>query len=215
MKFLSDQTAMQESIEQYMQTVGQQARTASRVLAGASTQTKNNALSAIYTALQNSEPAILAANQVDMAQAHNNNLDSALLDRLELTPARFKGMLQGLKDVISLTDPIGEITDMAYRPSGIQLGKMRVPLGVVGMIYESRPNVTLEAASLALKSGNAIILRGGSEALESNQAIAAAIQHGLKAAGMPEHAVQVINTSDRAAVGKLITMSEYVDVIVP
>ena len=215
MKFLSDQTAMQESIEQYMQTVGQQARTASRVLAGASTQTKNNALSAIYTALQNSEPAILAANQVDMAQAHNNNLDSALLDRLELTPARFKGMLQGLKDVISLTDPIGEITDMAYRPSGIQLGKMRVPLGVVGMIYESRPNVTLEAASLALKSGNAIILRGGSEALESNQAIAAAIQHGLKAAGVPEHAVQVINTSDRAAVGKLITMSEYVDVIVP
>lgn len=215
MKFLSDQTAMQESIEQYMQTVGQQARTASRVLAGASTQTKNNALSAIYTALQNSEPAILAANQVDMAQAHNNNLDSALLDRLELTPARFKGMLQGLKDVIGLTDPIGEITDMAYRPSGIQLGKMRVPLGVVGMIYESRPNVTLEAASLALKSGNAIILRGGSEALKSNQAIAAAIQHGLKAAGVPEHAVQVINTSDRAAVGKLITMSEYVDVIVP
>jgi Gamma-glutamyl phosphate reductase len=130
---------MQESIEQYMQTVGQQARTASRVLAGASTQTKNNALSAIYTALQNSETAILAANQVDMTKAHNNNLDSALLDRLELTPTRFKGMLQGLKDVIALTDPIGEITDMAFRPTGIQLGKMRVPLGVVGMIYESRP----------------------------------------------------------------------------
>ncbi|WP_180102524.1 glutamate-5-semialdehyde dehydrogenase [Acinetobacter sp. YH12126] len=206
---------MQESIEQYMQTVGQQARTASRVLAGASTQTKNNALSAIYTALQNSETAILAANQVDMTKAHNNNLDSALLDRLELTPIRFKGMLQGLKDVIALTDPIGEITDMAFRPTGIQLGKMRVPLGVVGMIYESRPNVTLEAASLALKSGNAIILRGGSEALESNQAIAAAIQHGLTAAGVPEHAVQVINTPDRAAVGQLITMPEYVDVIVP
>ncbi|MGE8573119.1 MAG: glutamate-5-semialdehyde dehydrogenase [Acinetobacter amyesii] len=206
---------MQESIEQYMQTVGQQARTASRVLAGASTQTKNNALSAIYTALQNSETAILAANQVDMSKAHNNNLDSALLDRLELTPTRFKGMLQGLKDVIALTDPIGEITDMAFRPTGIQLGKMRVPLGVVGMIYESRPNVTLEAASLALKSGNAIILRGGSEALESNQAIAAAIQHGLTAAGVPEHAVQVINTPDRAAVGQLITMPEYVDVIVP
>ena len=185
------------------------------MLAGASTQTKNNALSAIYTALQNSETAILAANQVDMTKAHNNNLDSALLDRLELTPTRFKGMLQGLKDVIGLTDPIGEITDMAFRPSGIQLGKMRVPLGVVGMIYESRPNVTLEAASLALKSGNAIILRGGSEALESNQAIAEAIQHGLKAAGVPEHAVQVINTADRAAVGQLITMSEYVDVIVP
>ena len=141
-KFLSDQTAMQESIEQYMQTVGQQARQASRILARASTETKNNALSAIYTALVNSEPTILAANQADMNKAHSNNLDSALLDRLELSPARFKGMLQGLKDVISLKDPVGEITDMAYRPSGIQLGKMRVPLCVVGMIYESRPNVT-------------------------------------------------------------------------
>ena len=206
---------MHDSVEQYMQTVGQQARQASRVLASASTQTKNNALSAIYTALQHSEAAILAANQIDMTEAHRNNLDSALLDRLELTPTRFKGMLHGLKDVISLVDPIGEITDLAYRPSGIQLGKMRVPLGVVGMIYESRPNVTLEAASLALKSGNAIILRGGSEALHSNQALAAAIQHGLKASGLPETSVQVINTVDRAAVGHLITMSEYVDVIVP
>lgn len=206
---------MQESIEQYMQTVGQQARQASRILARASTQTKNSALSAIYTALENSQAAILAANQIDMNKAHQNNLDSALLDRLELNPARFKGMLQGLKDVISLKDPIGEITDMAYRPTGIQLGKMRVPLGVVGMIYESRPNVTLEAASLALKSGNAIILRGGSEALESNQAIATAIQHGLKVAGLPEASVQVINTTDRAAVGQLITLTEYVDVIVP
>lgn len=206
---------MQDSIEQYMQTVGQQARQASRVLASASTQTKNNALSAIYTALQDSEAAILAANQIDMTKGRNNNLDSALLDRLELTPTRFKGMLHGLKDVMSLVDPIGEITDLAFRPSGIQLGKMRVPLGVVGMIYESRPNVTLEAASLALKSGNAIILRGGSEALESNKTIAQAIQHGLKAAGLPETSVQVINTADRAAVGHLITMSEYVDVIVP
>ncbi|TCB47083.1 glutamate-5-semialdehyde dehydrogenase [Acinetobacter terrestris] len=206
---------MQDSIEQYMQTVGQQARQASRVLASASTQTKNNALSAIYTALEDSEAAILAANQIDMIQGRNNNLDSALLDRLELTPTRFKGMLHGLKDVMSLVDPIGEITDLAFRPSGIQLGKMRVPLGVVGMIYESRPNVTLEAASLALKSGNAIILRGGSEALESNKAIAQAIQHGLKTSGLPETSVQVINTADRAAVGHLITMSEYVDVIVP
>ncbi|NWK73527.1 glutamate-5-semialdehyde dehydrogenase [Acinetobacter sp. SwsAc6] len=206
---------MQESIEQYMHTVGQQARQASRVLSSASTQIKNHALSAIYTALENNEVEILAANKNDMAKAHNNNLDSALLDRLELTPTRFKGMLHGLKDVIALTDPIGEITDLAYRPSGIQLGKMRVPLGVVGMIYESRPNVTLEAASLALKSGNAIILRGGSEALESNQAIAAAIQHGLKASGLPESCVQVIKTKDREAVGQLITMSEYVDVIVP
>lgn len=157
----------------------------------------------------------MAANHIDMDKGRSNQLDSALLDRLELTPARFKGMLQGLKDVIALVDPIGEITDLAYRPTGIQIGKMRVPLGVVGMIYESRPNVTLEAASLAIKSGNAIILRGGSEALESNKAIAEAIKHGLKVAGLPEDSVQVINTSDRAAVGHLITMAEYVDVIVP
>jgi glutamate-5-semialdehyde dehydrogenase len=215
MKFLSDQTAMQESVEQYMQTVGQQARQASSILASASTQVKNNALSAIYTALKNSETAILAANQIDMQNAHNNNLDSALLDRLELNPKRFQAMLDGLEDVIGLKDPIGEITDMAYRPTGIQLGKMRVPLGVVGMIYESRPNVTLEAASLALKSGNAIILRGGSEAIESNKAIAEAIQQGLKIANLPETCVQVIQTTDRAAVGQLITLTEYVDVIVP
>ena len=208
-------TAMQVSIEQYMQMVGQNAREASRFLAGASTFEKNNALSAIYTALVNNESQILAANQIDMTQGREKNLDSALLDRLELTPTRFKGMLQGLKDVIALIDPIGEITDLAYRPSGIQIGKMRVPLGVVGMIYESRPNVTLEAASLAIKSGNAIILRGGSEAIQSNKAIAEAIQHGLKTAGVPENAVQVVNTADRAAVGQLITMSEYVDVIVP
>ena len=206
---------MQDSIEQYMQTVGQQARQAASVLAAATTLVKNNALSAIYTALEANEPQILAANKIDMDKALTNNLDSALLDRLELNPKRFKDMLQGLKDVISLIDPIGEITDLAYRPSGIQIGKMRVPLGVVGMIYESRPNVTLEAASLALKSANAIILRGGSEALNSNQAIATAIQHGLKVSGLPENCVQVINTPDRAAVGQLITMSEYVDVIVP
>ena len=206
---------MQDSIEQYMQNVGKQARQAASVLAGASTLVKNNALSAIYTALENSEPQILAANHIDMTKGRDNNLDSALLDRLELTPTRFKDMLQGLKDVIGLVDPIGGITDLAYRPTGIQIGKMRVPLGVVGMIYESRPNVTLEAASLALKSANAIILRGGSEALNSNQAIAEAIQHGLKVSGLPETCVQVINTADRAAVGQLITMAEYVDVIVP
>ena len=206
---------MQDSIEQYMQTVGQNARQASGFLAGASTFEKNNALSTIYSALINSEAQILAANQLDMTKGRDNHLDSALLDRLELNPTRFKDMLQGLKDVISLLDPIGEITDLAFRPSGIQIGKMRVPLGVVGMIYESRPNVTLEAASLAIKSGNAIILRGGSEALESNKAIAQAIQQGLKTAGVPEHAVQVINTTDRAAVGALITLSEFVDVIVP
>lgn len=206
---------MQDSIEQYMQSVGQNARQASSFLAGASTFEKNNALSAIYTALNRSETQILAANQLDMTQGRANQLDSALLDRLELNPTRFADMLQGLKDVMSLIDPIGEITDLAFRPSGIQIGKMRVPLGVVGMIYESRPNVTLEAASLAIKSGNAIILRGGSEALQSNKAIAIAIQQGLQAANLPEHAVQVINTADRAAVGQLITMAEYVDVIVP
>src|SRR5699024_9710129 len=152
------------------------------------------------------KPEILAANNTDMQNGHDNNLDAALLDRLELTDDRFEGMLQGLKDVSALPDPIGEVTDMTYRPSGIQLGKMRVPLGVVGMIYESRPNVTLEAASLALKSGNAIILRGGSEAFESNQAIAKCILEGLKEAGLPEHGVQVLQTTDRAAVGELITM---------
>ena len=206
---------MQDSIEQYMQVVGQNAREASRFLAGSSTFERNNALTAIHTALEDHQAQILAANKLDMTRGHENNLDSALLDRLELTPTRFSGMLQGLKDVISLVDPIGEITDLAYRPSGIQLGKMRVPLGVVGMIYESRPNVTLEAASLAIKSGNAIILRGGSEALESNKAIATAIQKGLEQAGVPVNAVQVVNTADRAAVGQLITLSEYVDVIVP
>lgn len=208
-------TAMQQSIEQYMQTLGQQARQASTILASASTLIKNNALFAIYAALESQQQDILKANQLDVQQGVAQNLDAALLDRLELTPARFDAMLDGLKDVANLTDPIGEITDLAYRPSGIQLGKMRVPLGVVGMIYESRPNVTLEAASLALKSGNAIILRGGSEALHSNQAIANAIQDGLKASGLSEHCVQVVNTTDRAAVGQLITMPEYVDVIVP
>ncbi|WP_255209869.1 glutamate-5-semialdehyde dehydrogenase [Acinetobacter rudis] len=208
-------TAMQQSIEQYMQTLGQQARQASTILASASTLVKNNALFAIYSALESQQQDILKANQIDVQQGIAQNLDAALLDRLELTPARFEAMLAGLKDVISLTDPIGEITDLAYRPSGIQLGKMRVPLGVVGMIYESRPNVTLEAASLALKSGNAIILRGGSEALHSNQAIAQAIKEGLKTSGLSEYCVQVVNTTDRAAVGQLITLSEYVDVIVP
>lgn len=206
---------MSESIQQYMMQVGQQARLASRQLAGLATDQKNHALSEICTALENNQQKILAANKIDMDNGRDKALDPALLDRLELTPTRFQAMLTGLKDVINLTDPIGVITDLAYRPSGIQIGKMRVPLGVIGMIYESRPNVTLEAASLALKSGNAIILRGGSEALESNKAIAEAIQHGLKMAGLPQNAIQVIETADRAAVGELITMTEYVDVIVP
>lgn len=206
---------MTHSIEQMMTQLGQQARAASRLLARANTQAKNAALLSIHDALHAGQADILAANAVDMQLGRDRDLDPALLDRLELTPARFKGMLQGLTDVIGLTDPVGVITDLAYRPSGIQLGKMRVPLGVVGMIYESRPNVTLEAASLAIKSGNAIILRGGSEAFHSNQAIAQCVQAGLTASGLPAAAVQVVNTADRAAVGLLITMAEYVDVIVP
>ena len=199
----------------YMQNVGKEARAASRALAAANTGDKNAALMAIHEVLNNAKQDILAANKVDMDNGQKNDLDAALLDRLELNDARFDGMLQGLKDVAALPDPIGEVTDMTYRPSGIHLGKMRVPLGVVGMIYESRPNVTLEAASLALKSGNAIILRGGSEAFESNQAIARCILEGLKNVGMSEYSVQVLETTDRAAVGELITMTEYVDVIVP
>lgn len=202
-------------ITTYMQAVGKQAREASRALATANTSDKNSALMTIHEVLVGAKDDILAANKIDMDKGQKNNLDAALLDRLELNDDRFNGMLQGLKDVSTLPDPIGEVTDMTYQPSGIHLGKMRVPLGVVGMIYESRPNVTLEAASLALKSGNAIILRGGSEAFESNQAIAKCILEGLKKAGLPEHGVQVLQTTDRAAVGELITMTDYVDVIVP
>jgi len=202
-------------ITAYMQQVGQQARQASRLLAAANTGTKNAALMAIHEVLLAAKDTILAANKIDMDNGEKNNLDAALLDRLELNEDRFNGMLQGLKDVAALPDPIGEVSDMTFRPSGIQLGKMRVPLGVVGMIYESRPNVTLEAASLALKSGNAIILRGGSEAFASNQAIAKCVLEGLQKAGLPEHGVQVLQTTDRAAVGELITMTDYVDVIVP
>jgi len=202
-------------ITAYMQEVGQQARAASRALAAANTGSKNSALMAIHDELVNAKQDILAANKIDMDKGQKNDLDAALLDRLELNDERFAGMLQGLKDVSTLPDPIGEVTDMTFQPSGIHLGKMRVPLGVVGMIYESRPNVTLEAASLALKSGNAIILRGGSEAFESNQAIAKCIHRGLKNVGLSEHSVQVLQTTDRAAVGELITMTEYVDVIVP
>lgn len=203
------------TVQDYMQTLGQQARQASRHIARATTNNKNAALQAIYRALEDNQAKVLAANAQDMANGKNNGLDAALLDRLELTPSRFAGMLEGLQQVINLTDPIGVITDLAYRPSGIQVGKMRVPLGVIGIIYESRPNVTLEAAALCLKSGNATILRGGSEAIHSNQAIADCIQQGLIAANLPASIVQVVNTTDRAAVGQLITMPEFVDVIVP
>jgi glutamate-5-semialdehyde dehydrogenase len=202
-------------ITAYMQDLGIAARESSRVLARAGTAIKNNALLAIASRLNDGRHNLLAANAVDMENGRSNNLDAALLDRLELNDERIDGMIEGLNQVAALQDPIGEITDMGFRPSGIQLGKMRVPLGVIGIIYESRPNVTIDAASLCLKSGNATILRGGSEAILSNQAIAACIANGLADAGLPESAVQVINTTDRAAVGELITMSDYVDVIVP
>lgn len=198
-----------------MAEVGRQARAASRSMAKANTAIKNSALEAIARQIEASRGLLSEANAQDMANGRENGLDAALLDRLELTPARIDGMIDGLKQVVALPDPCGEITDMAYRPSGIQLGKMRVPLGVIGIIYESRPNVTIDAASLCLKAGNAAILRGGSEAIMSNKAIAQCIATGLKEAGLPEAAVQVIETTDRAAVGELITMPEFVDVIVP
>ena len=203
------------NVAEYMQTLGEQARAASRAMARSSTKDKNRALTAIAAEIETQRVTLRAANAEDMARGQENGLDAALLDRLELTDARIDGMLEGLEQVAALPDPVGEITDMKYRPSGIQIGKMRVPLGVIGIIYESRPNVTIEAASLCLKSGNAAILRGGSEAIASNKALAACISAGLKAAGLPQSAVQVVETTDREAVGALITMPEYVDVIVP
>ena len=202
-------------IKAYMQSVGIGARDASRALARASSAVKNNALMAIANQLDVNRSAVLTANQVDMENGRNNGLNEALLDRLALDDGRINGMIEGLHQVAELSDPVGELTDLGARPSGIKLAKMRVPLGVIGIIYESRPNVTIDAASLCLKSGNATILRGGSEAIESNQAIANCIKLGLADAGLPESAVQVISTTDRAAVGELITMPEYVDVIVP
>ncbi|MCL4128439.1 UNVERIFIED_CONTAM: hypothetical protein GTU68_041734 [Idotea baltica] len=198
-----------------MQQLGQQARSASRIIAATSTEVKNAALLAIADKLNNNRQQVLAANAVDLKNGRENGLDAALLDRLELNDARIDAMIEGLQQVADLTDPIGETTELTERPSGIKLGKMRVPLGVIGIIYESRPNVTIDAASLCLKSGNATILRGGSEAINANQAIAECITQGLKTVGLPEAVVQVIETTDRAAVGELITMSEYVDVIVP
>ncbi|MDC3332653.1 glutamate-5-semialdehyde dehydrogenase [bacterium] len=202
-------------VKAYMATVGQQAREASRLVAAADTGVKNQALLAMVEAIEAARDTLKVANQKDMASGKANGLDDALLDRLELTDARIDGMIEGLQQVATLDDPVGEVTNLKYRPSGIQVGSMRVPLGVIGIIYESRPNVTCEAASLCLKSGNAAILRGGSEAIHSNQAIADCIAIGLKAVGLPATAVQVIETTDRAAVGELITMPEYVDVVVP
>jgi glutamate-5-semialdehyde dehydrogenase len=205
----------QSDIKTYMHDVGRRARAASRLMARAATHDKNAALLAIADALQSSKSAVLAANARDVEAGKAGGLDAALLDRLTISEKAFAGMIEGLQQVAALQDPIGVITDMAYRPSGIQVGKMRVPLGVVGIIYESRPNVTVEAGSLCLKSGNACILRGGSESIHSNRAIAACVRAGLKKAGLPEDAVQVIDTTDRAAVGLLVAMPEFVDVIVP
>lgn len=206
---------MTESVLDYMSRLGRAAREASRVVARATTAQKNQALLAAADALDAARAQLTEANEKDLANGRANGLEPAMLDRLALTPARIDDMIEGLRQVATLPDPIGEIRDMRYVPSGIQLGKMRVPLGVVGIIYESRPNVTIDAASLCLKSGNATILRGGSEAIHSNQAISACIQTGLAKAGLPASVVQVVETTDRAAVGALITMPEYVDVIVP
>ncbi|WP_446937733.1 glutamate-5-semialdehyde dehydrogenase [Pseudomonas aeruginosa] len=206
---------MTESVLDYMSRLGRDARAASRLLARAATAQKNRALLAAADALDAARAELSHANEQDLAAGRVNGLEPAMLDRLALTPARIDDMIEGLRQVATLPDPIGEIRDMRYVPSGIQIGKMRVPLGVVGIIYESRPNVTIDAASLCLKSGNATILRGGSEAIHSNQAIARCIQQGLAEAGLPAAAVQVVETTDRAAVGALISMPEYVDVIVP
>jgi len=202
-------------IQQYMKQVGQQAREASRVIARADSRAKNDALCTIAAAIRRHSSALLSANQSDLAAARASGLEPAMLDRLTLTEKGVAAMADGVEQVASLPDPVGEISDLKFRPSGIQVGRMRVPLGVIGIIYEARPNVTADAAALCLKSGNAAILRGGSEAINCNRAIAALVHEGLAAADLPANVVQVIDTTDRAAVGQLITMREYVDVIVP
>jgi len=206
---------MNMNIDQYMTGLGVNARTASRAMARASTAAKNAALDAVAHAIERDAAQLQQANARDVARAREKGHDAAFIDRLTLSDKALKTMVDGLRQVMALPDPIGEITHLKYRPSGIQVGQMRVPLGVIGIIYESRPNVTIDAAALCLKAGNAAILRGGSEALECNTALAKLIGEGLAAAGLPQHAVQVVETPDRAAVGKLVTMTEYVDVIVP
>ena len=202
-------------IAQYMRTVGQQARAASRDIARADSNRKNSALRAIATAIRRESAKLLAANQEDVEAARAAGLEPAMLDRLTLSEKSVEAMAEGVEQIAALPDPVGEISDLKFRPSGIRVGKMRVPLGVIGIIYEARPNVTADAAALCLKSGNAAILRGGSEAIRCNRAIAALVHEGLATAGLPANTVQVIDTTDRAAVGHLITMREYVDVIVP
>ena len=203
------------NITDYMQTLGQQARAAAAVLASAETAAKNQALQAMADALVAKASWLQAENEKDLSAGRAKGLDSAMLDRLRLSDKTLAGMAEGLRQIASLADPIGSITDLNYRPTGIQVGRMRVPLGVIGIIYESRPNVTADAAGLCLKSGNATILRGGSEAIHSNRAIAACVQEGLKVANLPANCVQVIETTDRAAVGELLRAKDYVDVIIP
>ncbi len=202
-------------IKSYMQSIGQKARAASRMTARAETAVKNQALIAMTDAIKRDEQKLLAANAKDLENAQARGLEAALLDRLTLSAKGVENMAEGLLQIAALTDPVGAINELDYRPSGIQVGKMRVPLGVIGIIYEARPNVTADAAGLCLKSGNAAILRGGSEAIHCNQAIASCVREGLNIAGLPETAVQIIETTDRAAVGELITMQDFVDVIVP
>ncbi|MEC4720273.1 glutamate-5-semialdehyde dehydrogenase [Noviherbaspirillum sp. CPCC 100848] len=202
-------------IKHYMNDVGQRARKASRAMAKADTGAKNKALALIAAAIRRDADALRAANQKDMEAARANGLAPAMLDRLALSDKAIATMAEGLEQIVSLPDPIGEMSNMKYRPTGIQVGQMRVPLGVIGIIYEARPNVTVDAAGLCIKSGNATILRGGSEAIHCNQALAKLVKEGLAGAGLPQDAVQIVETTDRAAVGELITMPQYVDVIVP
>jgi len=202
-------------IAKYMTRIGQQARQASRIMAKADTSTKNRALALIAAAIRRDAALLRAANEKDLEAARASKLDAAMLDRLMLTDQGIATMAEGLEQIIALSDPIGEITNLKFRPTGIQVGQMRVPLGVIGIIYEARPNVTIDAAGLCIKSGNAAILRGGSEAINCNQALGKLVREGLVGAGLPEQSVQVVETTDRAAVGALVTMPEYVDVIVP
>jgi glutamate-5-semialdehyde dehydrogenase len=202
-------------IQTYMHGVGRAARTAARALARADSATKNRALEATAVAIERDAQRLLAANAGDLAAARAKQLDAPLIDRLTLTEQRIAAMADGLRQIVKLPDPVGVVSELKQQPSGIRVGRMRVPLGVIAIIYESRPNVTADAAGLCLKAGNAAILRGGSEAIHSNQAIAACVHEGLKAAGLPENAVQVIETTDRAAVGELLRMNEYVDIVVP
>ena len=199
----------------YMRELGKAARAASRLLAKADAEVKNRALVAMAAAIRTRSAELLEANRIDVEQSKKQGRDDAFVDRLTLNAASIGQMAEGLEQIAALPDPVGEISARVARPTGIEVARMRVPIGVIGIIYESRPNVTADAAGLCMKAGNACILRGGSEALHSNQAIAACVRAGLAAAGLPEAAVQVVETADRAAVGELITMSEYVDIIVP